>query len=200
MKWLRATRRSQDVLTATLEFQFSMIIRHPWSSIPSQSRGSWSALFPRLSQRIGINVIRQSRTSSLIWNNFEKSFTFRARMLATKPTKATVPPQQRRAKPGHPLLTKTHKPTLSLKVLIMEFLPEIGPEKRAAKAKCWLGLEHFFWSSLRWATFTGRRFPNRRSVQLPSFLLPTTVKILMPTTCLTALLRASSTACPNYPL
>src|SRR5258705_4307714 len=95
MKWLRASDRSRDVLTATLEFQFSMIIRHRWSSIPSQSRGSWSALFPRLCQRIGINVIRQLRTSSWIWNNFEKSFTFRARMLATELTKARVPAQQK---------------------------------------------------------------------------------------------------------
>src|SRR6267142_2262962 len=200
MKWLRASDRSRDVLTATVEFQFSMIIRHRWSSIPSQSLGSWSALFPRLYQRIGINVIKQLRTSSLIWNNFEKSFTFRARMLATKLTKARVPAQQRRAMPEHPQLTRTHKPRLSLKVVFLEFLPEIGPEKRAAKAKCWLVLEYFFWSSLRWATFTGRRFPNQRSIQLPSSLLPTTVTILMPTTCPTALLIASSTAYRNCPL
>src|SRR6266850_1265418 len=200
MKWLRANGRSRDVLTATLEFQFSMIIRHRWSSIPSQSPGSWSALLPRLCQKKGINVIRQLRTSSLTWNNFEKSFTFRARTLATKLTKARVPAQQRRAMLEHPLLTKTHKPRPSLKVVFLEFRPEIGLEKRAAKAKCWLGLEHLFWSSLRWATFTGRRFPNRRLIQLPSFLLPTTVTILMLTTCPTALLRASSTACRNCPL
>src|SRR6266404_1474886 len=186
MKWLRASDRSRDLLTATLEFQFSMIIRPRWPSIQSQSRGSWSALFPRLCQRTGINVIRQLRTSSLIWNNFEKSSTFRARMLATTLTKARVPAQQRRAMLEHPLLTGTHKPRPSLKVVFPEFLPEIGPEKRAAKAKCWLGLEYLFWSSLRWATFTGRRFPNQRSIQLPSSLLPTTVTIPMPTTCPTA--------------